>query len=50
MAERGAMTLGARVGADMGVGVEKRLTSKTRAVFVGICLGGVNELPTIVVV
>lgn len=50
VADRGAMTLVARVGADMGVGVENRLTSKTRPVLTGICLGEVNELPTIVVV
>lgn len=50
VAERGAMTFGAKVEADMGVGVENRLTSNTRAVLIGICLGEVNELPTIVVV
>ena len=44
------MTLGDREGADIGVGVENRLTSKTRAVLMGICLGAVNELPTIVAV
>lgn len=48
VAERGAMTLGVSVGADMGVGVENRLISYTRAVLRGICFGVVNELPTIV--
>lgn len=44
VAERGAITAGLRdAGADIGVGVEKRLMLWTRAALMGICLGAVRE-------
>ncbi len=46
VAERGAITVGVRdVGADMGVGVEKRLISYTRLALTGTCFGALRELP-----
>lgn len=44
VAERGAITVGVReVGADMGVGVEKRLISYTRPALMGTCFGGLRN-------
>lgn len=46
VAARGAITVGVRdVGADMGVGVEKRWISYTRLALTGTCFGPLRELP-----
>lgn len=43
VAERGTITVGFRdVGADIGVGVEKRFISYTRGALTGTCFGGIR--------
>lgn len=47
VAERGTITVGFRaVGADIGVGVEKRLISYIRGDLTGTCFGEVRVVPT----